>query len=63
MSDNIKNLFSTSFSVVSVMAMVCGLWYLQDSGWKYASYYFFAGCVFFIISFAIDFSRADDDDN
>lgn len=62
MTDQIKNFFSTAFSVVAVIAMGFGLYYLEDYGWDTSKYYFIGGGVLSLISIGIEFSRAQNYD-
>lgn len=63
MSDNIKNIFSVSFSVLGILSLMAGLYYLKDYGWDTSQYYFYAGGVFAVISQVIEFTRAENCDN
>lgn len=58
MSDEIKNFFSTSFSIVAVLFMGYGLYKIPQVGLNMTKYYFITGGVFCIISMIIEFTRA-----
>ena len=58
MTDQIKNFFSTSFSILAIISMGFGLWYLSDYGWDTSKYYFGAGGALSLISIVIEYTRA-----
>ena len=63
MTNQIKNFFSVAFSVIAVIAMGFGLYYLEDYGWDVSKYYFIAGGVLSIISLFIDWTNPQNYDN
>ena len=62
MTDQIKNFFSTSFSIVAVLFMGYGLYKIPQVGLSMTKYYFITGAVFSIIAIAIEFTRAQNHD-
>jgi hypothetical protein len=63
MSDQIKNFFSIAFSILGIVSLAAGLYYLKDYGWDTSKYYFYAGGVFALISKFIEFTLAKNYDN
>ena len=62
MTDQIKNFFSTAFSILAIISMGFGLWYLRDYGWDISKYYFGAGGALSLISILIEITRAQNYD-
>jgi uncharacterized membrane protein len=65
MVERIKNFFVIAFSVLAIVSMLFGLYYLEDKGWDVSKYYFITGAVMSLISIGVEFTRAqncDEDD-
>lgn len=62
MTDQIKNFFSTAFSILAIISMGVGLYYLKDYGWDISKFYFMGGGTLSLISIGIEMTRAQNYD-
>lgn len=62
MTDQIKNFFSTAFSIVAVIAMAIGLYKISQVGLDKCTGYFGVGATFAIVAILIEITRAQNYD-
>lgn len=61
MTNQFKNFFSVSFSILAIASLVAGFYFIPSKGWDGSQYYFYAGFVLAVIGQFIELSMAEDD--
>jgi uncharacterized membrane protein len=61
MTNQFKNFFSVSFSILAIASLVAGFYFIPSKGWDISQYYFYAGFVMAVVAQFIELSMAEDD--